>query len=133
MFGVGAHLRRSVNLVSRRSLSLSGVRRETFRVQDEEDFAKNVLSNPDPVLVDFSATWCGPCKLLSPRLDAALAATEGKVHLAIVDIDDLGEIAADHGVNVVPTVIAYKQGQVVDKFVGVVEEDKLAAFVNKLI
>ena len=91
-----------------------------------------VLDNPDPVVVDFSATWCGPCKLLTPRLDAAVAATGGKVHLAMVDIDDLGDLALDNGVQAVPTVLAVKEGKEVDRFVGLVDEDKLGAFVDKL-
>lgn len=115
----------------RRCLSTSYARRDTFTIQDEEDFKAKVLSNPDPVIVDFSATWCGPCKMLTPRLDAAIAATEGKVHLAVVDIDELGDLAIDHGVQAVPTVIAMKGGKEVDKFVGLLDEDKLAAFVEK--
>ena len=85
-----------------------------------------------PVVVDFSAQWCGPCKLLTPRLDAAIAAQEGAVDLAVVDIDDLAELAMEHNVNAVPTVIGVKEGKVVDRFVGLLEEDKLAAFINNL-
>ncbi|TRY74908.1 hypothetical protein TCAL_00512 [Tigriopus californicus] len=114
-----------------RCLSTSLIRRDTFTIQDEDDFKEKVLSNPDPVIVDFSATWCGPCKMLTPRLDAAIAATEGKVHLAVVDIDELGDLAMDHGVQAVPTVVAMKGGKAVDKFVGLLDEDKLAAFVDK--
>ena len=66
------------------------------------------------------------------RLDAAIAAAEDEVDLAIVDIDDLADIAMEHGVNAVPTVIGLKNGEVVDKFVGLVDEDKLAAFIAKL-
>ena len=83
-------------------------------------------------MVDFSATWCGPCKLLTPRLDAAIAAQEGAVDLAVVDIDDLAELAMEHNVNAVPTVIGMKEGKVVDRFVGLLEEDKLAAFIDNL-
>jgi thioredoxin 1 len=57
-----------------------------------------VINSSTPVVVDFSATWCGPCKMLTPRLDAVVAATNGAVHLAIVDIDDLGDLALEHGV-----------------------------------
>lgn len=83
-------------------------------------------------MVDFSAQWCGPCKLLTPRLDAAIAAQEGAVDLAVVDIDDLAELAMEHNVNAVPTVIGMKEGKVVDRFVGLLEEDKLAAFIDNL-
>ncbi len=135
----------------RRRLSSTPALRETFRVQDEEDFKDKVMKSAEPVIVDFTATWCGPCKILGPRygaageswsdessfcffcrLDAAVTATEGKVHLALVDIDDLSDLALDHGVQAVPTVLGVKDGKVVDKFVGLVEEDKLEAFVNKL-
>ena len=66
------------------------------------------------------------------RLDAAIAAAEDEVDLAIVDIDDLADIAMEHGVNAVPTVIGLKNGEVVDKFVGLVDEDKLSSFIAKL-
>ena len=84
------------------------------------------------MVVDFSAQWCGPCKLLTPRLDAAIAAQEGAVDLAVVDIDDLAELAMEHNVNAVPTVIGVKEGKVIDRFVGLLEEDKLAAFIDNL-
>ena len=84
------------------------------------------------MVIDFSAQWCGPCKMLTPRLDAAIAAQEGAVDLAIVDIDDLAELAMEHNVNAVPTVVAIKEGKVVDRFVGLLEEDKLSAFIENL-
>ena len=61
-----------------------------------------------------------------------MAGTDSKVNLAIVDIDDNGELAMDHEVRAVPTVVAFKGGQVVDKFIGLIDEDKLDAFVTKL-
>lgn len=115
-----------------RHFSKSATLRETFTVQDEQDFKDKVLGNPDPVVVDFNAVWCGPCKMLTPRLEAAVASTEGKVHLAMVDIDDMSDLALDHGVQAVPTVVAVKDGKIVDKFVGVIDEDQLDAFVKKL-
>ena len=84
------------------------------------------------VIVDFSATWCGPCKMLSPRLDAAVATAGDTVDLAIVDIDENADIADRYGVQAVPTVIAVRDGKVVDKFVGLIDEDKLGAFVENL-
>ena len=123
---------KSLGRVAVRNFSSSKPALATFAVQDEAEFKEKVLGSATPVVVDFSATWCGPCKLLTPRLDAAIAATEGAVDLAIVDIDDLADIALEHGVNAVPTVLGIKNGEIVDKFVGLIDEDKLAAFINKL-
>ena len=115
-----------------RALSTSKAVRETFTVQDEEDFKEKVVKSQIPVIVDFSATWCGPCKILGPRLEAAVAATNSKVNLAIVDIDVNGDLAMDHEVQAVPTVVAFKEGKMVDKFIGLLDEDRLDAFVTKL-
>merc|ERR1712117_318893 len=122
----------TISRVAARNFSLTRPYLATFTVQDETEFKEKVLGSANPIVVDFSATWCGPCKLLTPRLDAAIAATDGAVDLAIVDIDDLSDLALDHGVNAVPTVLGIKDGEVVDKFVGLIDEDKLAAFINKL-
>ena len=65
------------------------------------------------------------------RLEAAVAATEGRVDLAVVDIDEHSDLALDHGVEAVPTVVAVKNGEIVDKFVGLMDEDQLGAFVEK--
>ncbi|QQP39106.1 Thioredoxin [Caligus rogercresseyi] len=119
-------------LGSSRSFSTSSLRSETFRIQSMDDFKEKVLESEVPVIVDFSAVWCGPCKILGPRLDAAIAVTEGKVNLAIVDIDDHADLAMDHSVSAVPTVLAMKDGEVVDKFVGLIEEDKLLSFIGNL-
>ena len=115
-----------------RPLSTSKAVFETFTVQDEEDFKEKVINSQIPVVVDFSATWCGPCKILGPRLEAAVAATNSKVNLAIVDIDTNSDLAMDHEVQAVPTVVAFKDGKMVDKFIGLLDEDRLDAFVTKL-
>jgi thioredoxin len=129
-----SRLSRYVSSVNRCAyISTTHSLRDTFTIQDEDDFSSKVLESKDPVVVDFSAKWCGPCKLLTPRLDAALAATGGKVHLAIVDIDNLADLAIEQGVQAVPTVIAFKGGKMTDKFVGLIEEDKLHSFVQKLV
>merc|ERR1711971_180838 len=103
-----------------------------MNIQDEEDFKKRVMESDIPVVVDFHANWCGPCKLLAPRLESIMAAEKGKVALAKVDIDDNGELAMDFGVQAVPTVIAVKNGKIQDKFMGLIDDDQIKAFVEKL-
>ena len=69
-----------------------------FNVQDEADFKKRVLENSKPVIVDFHAVWCGPCKILGPRLEKLMAGYEGKADFAKVDIDQLSDLAFEFNV-----------------------------------
>lgn len=117
---------------ARASLSTCVKRPAIYAVQSEEEFQEKVMGGSKPVVIDFSATWCGPCKMLTPRLEAAITATEDTVDLAIVDIDDLGDLAMEFDVSAVPTVLGVKDGKVVDRFVGLIDEDKLGAFINNL-
>ena len=128
MSSVTRNAGRSVRHVNTSSL----VPRASFQVQTEEEFHDKVMKGDKPVVVDFSATWCGPCNLLMPRLEAAIANAETKVDLAKVDIDDLSELAMEHGVYAVPTMLAIKNGEIVDKLIGLQDEDVLASFVGKL-
>ncbi|KAJ1174091.1 hypothetical protein NDU88_005914 [Pleurodeles waltl] len=104
-----------------------------FNVQDDEDFQERVTNSATPVIVDFHAEWCGPCKMLAPRLEKLVGQQNGKVVMAKVDIDDHTDLALQYQVSAVPTVMAVKDGKVVDKFVGLKEEDQLEAFVKKLL
>ncbi|XP_074024066.1 thioredoxin, mitochondrial isoform X1 [Numenius arquata] len=70
--------------------------RNTFNVQDGSDFQDRVVNNPKPVVVDFHAQWCGPCKILGPRLEKMVAKQEGKVLMAKVDIDDHTDLAIEY-------------------------------------
>ncbi|XP_063796395.1 thioredoxin, mitochondrial [Pseudophryne corroboree] len=114
-------------------ISMSNSCSVTFNVQNKDDFQDRVVGSETPVVVDFHAQWCGPCKLLAPRLEKAVAKHEGKVLMAKVDIDDHTDLALEYEVSAVPTVIAMKNGDVVDQFVGVKNEDQLEAFLKKLI
>ncbi|XP_008849562.1 thioredoxin, mitochondrial [Nannospalax galili] len=105
----------------------------TFNVQDGPDFQDRVVNSQTPVVVDFHAQWCGPCKILGPRLEKMVAKQHGKVVMAKVDIDDHTDLAIEYEVSAVPTVLAIKNGDVVDKFVGIKDEDQLEAFLKKLI
>ncbi|XP_060721405.1 thioredoxin, mitochondrial [Tachysurus vachellii] len=116
-----------------RSLPLSSHRCVSFNVQDNDDFTERVINSDLPVLVDFHAQWCGPCKILGPRLEKAIAKQKGRVAMAKVDIDEHTDLAIEYGVSAVPTVIAMRGGDIIDKFVGIKDEQQLDSFVNKLI
>ncbi|XP_026205062.1 thioredoxin, mitochondrial [Anabas testudineus] len=116
-----------------RSLPLSSRREVSFNVQDQEDFTERVINSELPVLIDFHAQWCGPCKILGPRLEKAVAKQKGRVTMAKVDIDDHTDLAIEYGVSAVPTVIAMRGGDVVDQFVGIKDDDELDSFVSKVI
>ncbi|KAM5289438.1 thioredoxin, mitochondrial [Ctenodactylus gundi] len=116
-----------------RTISTTRVCSTTFNIQDGPDFQDRVVNSETPVVVDFHAQWCGPCKILGPRLEKMVAKQRGKVVMAKVDIDDHTDLAIEYEVSAVPTVLAMKNGDVVDKFVGIKDEDQLEAFLKKLI
>src|SRR4051794_21970272 len=97
-------------------------------------FSTDVIreSRQQPVLVDFWAPWCGPCKQLTPALEKAVNAAGGKVKLVKMNIDDHPQIAGQLGIQSIPAVIAFKNGQPVDGFMGAVPEAQIKAFIEKL-
>ena len=99
----------------------------------EASFMADVIdaSREIPIIVDFWATWCGPCKTLGPMLEAAVTAAKGKVRMVKVDVDKAQRIAAQLRIQSMPTVYAFWQGQPVDGFQGVVPASELKAFVDR--
>src|SRR5262245_43403960 len=97
-------------------------------------FAADVLdaSMQVPVIVDFWAPWCGPCKQLTPLLERAVTEAKGKVRLVKVNIDENPEIAQQLRIQSIPTVYAFRNGQPVDGFMGAIPESQLKAFVQGL-
>ena len=85
---------------------------------NDNNFSAEVLEASEPVLVDFSATWCGPCKQHSPIIDELAEEYAGKVKVTKIDIDDAQGTASQHGIMSVPTVLLFKDGEKVDQIVG---------------
>jgi len=91
-----------------------------------------VISSNKAVMIDFWATWCGPCKMLSPTVDELAGEYEGKVAVAKCNIDDAEQVAVDFGVAVIPTLIFIKNGQIVDRMVGFVPKEEIVARLAKI-
>ncbi len=100
----------------------------------EENF-KEVLANNSVVVVDFSATWCGPCKALAPIVDKLATQYEGRAAICKADIEECDSIAQEFGIRSVPTILFFKDGAVQPdkKIVGATQEAKLAAAIDSLL
>lgn len=94
-------------------------------VSEVKDFQKDVLESKKPVIVDFWAEWCGPCKMLGPIFERAADALKGKVTFLKVNVDENQQLAAENGVRGIPCMVIYKDGEEVDRIVGVVPEEQL--------
>jgi thioredoxin 1 len=105
----------------------SGIAINTGNFEDE------VLKSPVPVLVDFWAEWCQPCRMVGPLLDQLAEEYAGRVKICKVNVDDENELAGRHNVVSIPTIVVYNNGQVVRQQIGAVPKVQLAALFNDLI
>ena len=92
---------------------------------NSENFEKEVLEAQEPVLVDFYADWCGPCKMMAPVIEKLEQEVAGKAKICKINVDEAGDIASKYGVMSIPTFIAFKQGEPIRTIVGVQSEDIL--------
>lgn len=105
--------------------------KKSFVINNNEDFVNKVMNSDVPVIVNFHAEWCDPCKVLSPKLKE-LVDPMNDIHLAVIDIDSNAELVDVFQVKAVPAVLAVRNGIVVDKFVGLVDADMIKNLIKKL-
>jgi thioredoxin 1 len=100
---------------------------------DEASFEATTLSSPVPVLVDFTAVWCPPCRAIAPHLEVIAAKYEGRLRVVKCDADENAQLAAHYGVRGLPTLLLFKGGQVVGQLVGAVPRARIEGLVDGVV
>ncbi|XP_011504942.1 PREDICTED: thioredoxin, mitochondrial [Ceratosolen solmsi marchali] len=122
---------RNLVRLSTRRISLRCCNNKKFEINDNTEFVDKVLNSDVPVIVNFHAEWCDPCKILTPKLEE-LIGPMNDLNLAIVNVELNPELVHTFEVKAVPAVIAVSNGLVVDKFIGLVEANMIDNLIKKL-
>ena len=100
---------------------------------NEENFDSIVMDSDKPVLVDFWAEWCGPCKMLTPTIEALAEEYKDTSSIVKINVDDSPAIATKYGIRSIPSILLFNKGDVVEQRVGAVSKDELAGMLDKII
>ncbi|XP_044728436.1 thioredoxin, mitochondrial [Chrysoperla carnea] len=119
------------NICLIQSFSNTGTKLQTYNIKSHDDFLAKVMRSEKPVIVNFHAEWCEPCKILTPELKKLIEPMTD-IDLAVVDVESHADLVHTFEVKAVPAVIAVRDGLVVDKFIGLVDSTMIKNLVDKL-
>ncbi|MEW5758235.1 MAG: thioredoxin [Candidatus Omnitrophota bacterium] len=100
---------------------------------NNSNFKKEIIENKEIALVDFWANWCGPCKMIAPLIDEIAKDYDGKIKVAKLNIDDAADIASQYGIMSIPTLLFFKNGQVVGQVVGAISKSEIKEKINNIL
>lgn len=104
---------------------------DKITIVGDDNFASEVLGSSTPVLVDFWAEWCGPCRMVAPTLDQLATELDGKVRIAKLNVDDNQRVAMQYNVSSIPTFILFKDGKIADRLMGAMPKAAFSSFLSK--